>query len=130
MQLPSRVWWILIDMHGGKNSAISKIPSSSSSYAHRDKLLLYQFYDRVFMGSYPRNGFSLLQGFMASITRTMDASDWGMYINYADSQLGQDSAQDYYWRQNLPRLQMIKAAVDPTEVFYNPLGVRPAKPLA
>ena len=111
---------------GGANSAIAKVAANATSYAHRDKLFLYQFYDRVFSGSYPSNGFPFLQNFISSATSTMKSEDWGMYINYADTQLDQTTAQNNYWRANLPRLQQIKKALDPTEVFYYPQSVRPS----
>ncbi|KAK2770659.1 glucooligosaccharide oxidase [Colletotrichum kahawae] len=122
-----RDWWIQVDLHGGKNSAIAAIPANSSAYAHRDKLLLYQFYDRVDLSAtYPKDGFSFLQGFIANTTVGMESETHGMYFNYPDSNMGQDEAQMRYWGDNLARLQEIKAAVDPTEVFYFPQSVRPA----
>jgi hypothetical protein len=121
---PDRFWWILIDIHGGANSSVASKPEWSTSYAHRDKLLLFQFYDRVF-GTYPSDGFSFLQNYMKTITNNMDESEWGMYVNYADPQLSQDQAMEYYWRQNLGRLRRMKSQVDPRDVFHNPLGIRP-----
>lgn len=43
-------------------------------------------------------------------------------INYAGSQLDQDTAQSNYWSDHLPRLQQPKKELDPTEVFitHNP----------
>jgi hypothetical protein len=55
-----RNWWMQIDLHGGANSAVSKVARDATSYAHRDRLLLFQLYDRVF-GTYPANGFGLIQ---------------------------------------------------------------------
>ncbi|KAJ3958714.1 hypothetical protein N0V92_004704 [Colletotrichum tropicale] len=125
-----RDWWVQVDLHGGKNSAITAIPANSSAYAHRDKLLLYQFYDRVDLSTtYPEDGFSFLQGFRANTTLGMEPGEQGMYFNYPDPNMGQDEAQTKYWGDNLARLQDIKAAVDPTEVFYFPQSVRPATPI-
>jgi hypothetical protein len=36
-------------------------------------------------------------------------------------------AQEKYWGTNLPRLEQIKKAVDPNDVFHNPQSVRPAE---
>ncbi|KAI8296044.1 hypothetical protein K4K56_008052 [Colletotrichum sp. SAR 10_98] len=125
-----RDWWVQVDLHGGKNSAITAIPANSSAYAHRDKLLLYQFYDRVDLSAtYPEDGFSFLQGFRANTTLGMEPGEQGMYFNYPDPNMGQGEAQTKYWGDNLARLQEIKAAVDPTEVFYFPQSVRPATPI-
>lgn len=122
----NRDWYIIIDMYGDKNSAIPSFPANASSYAHRDKLYLYQFYDRVGSGSYPSNGFEFLEDWVEAFTNNLDASQWGMYINYADPTMDRATAQRNYWRQSLPRLQQIKAAVDPKDLFYYPQGVQPA----
>ncbi|KAF3809542.1 FAD-linked oxidoreductase azaL [Colletotrichum gloeosporioides] len=125
-----RDWWVQVDLHGGKNSAITAIPANSSAYAHRNKLLLYQFYDRVDLSAtYPEDGFSFLQGFRANTTLGMEPEEQGMYFNYPDPNMRQDEAQTKYWGDNLARLQAIKAAFDPTEVFYFPQSVRPATPV-
>lgn len=122
----SRSWWFQLDLHGGKNSAVTNGDHSLSSYAHRDKLYLIQFYDRTFFGDYPSNGFSFLDGWVNATTKSLPASDWGMYINYADSRLNRTFGQTAYWGQNVPRLASIKAAVDPSEVFYFPQSIKPA----
>ena len=123
----SRSWYVIIDMHGGKNAYISNQPLNSTAYAHRDKLFLYEFYDRAFFGSYPADGLGFLNGWVDSITNALNSSQWGMYINYADPTLNRTYAQEVYWRQNVPRLQTIKAALDPDEVFYFPQAIQPKK---
>ncbi|KFY67283.1 hypothetical protein V496_01653 [Pseudogymnoascus sp. VKM F-4515 (FW-2607)] len=121
----SRIWWFQIDIHGGKNSAVWKADPGLTSYAHRDKLFLIQLYDRSF-GSYPELGFEFLNGWVSNTTADMAPSDWGMYINYADARMDRTTAQNAYWGVNLPRLQEIKAQVDPTELFYYPISIEPA----
>ncbi|KZL64946.1 glucooligosaccharide oxidase [Colletotrichum incanum] len=123
-----RDWYIQIDLHGGKNSAISQILANSSAYAYRSKLLLYQFYDRVDLSAtYPKNGFTFLEGFVANITSGMKQADHGMYFNYPDPNMGQDEAQAQYWGGNLAKLQEIKGRIDSQEVFYFPQSVRPTR---
>ena len=99
---------------------------SMSLYAHRDKLFLIQFYDQTFFGDYPSNGFSFLDNFVANVTAPLPSSDWGMYINYADTSINRTTAEQMYWGSSLPRLQTIKAAFDPTELFYYPQSISPA----
>lgn len=123
----SRDWFIIIDMYGGKNSAITKVPANASSYPYRDQLFLYELYDRVKTGSYPSNGFSFLDGWVKAFTDNLQQSQWGMYINYADPTMSRAEAQQVYYRQNLPRLQQLKAQYDPAELFYYPQAVQPAK---
>jgi len=123
----SRAWYIIIDMYGGKNAFIQKSSQGTMSYAHRDKLFLYEFYDRTMFGSYPSNGFSFLNGWVDSFTKSLNDSQWGMYINYADPTMNRTYAQQVYWRQSLPRLQQIKADVDPADLFYYPQSIEPKK---
>ncbi|KAK3374823.1 hypothetical protein B0H63DRAFT_437697 [Podospora didyma] len=123
----SRDWFIIIDLYGGVNSAVTKVSPNATSYAYRDKLYLYEFYDRVNSGSYPSNGFSFLDGWVKTFTDGLTTSQWGMYINYADPTMSRTEAQNVYYRQNLAKLQQIKAQVDPDEVFYYPQGIQPAK---
>ena len=37
-----------------------------------------------------------------------------------------DNAQAQYWGPNLPRLEEIKKAIDPNDVFHNPQSVQRA----
>ncbi|KAH7165424.1 hypothetical protein EDB81DRAFT_639478 [Dactylonectria macrodidyma] len=118
-------WYVLIDLHGGANSVVAGPAADSTAYAHRDKLLLYQFSDRGVDGvPYPEQGFALLEGFRESVTASMEDGRWGMYANYLDTQLDSETAQRLYWGENLPRLRRIKAALDPGDVFWFPQGVR------
>jgi hypothetical protein len=122
----TRDWYVQIDLHGGENSAVSKPAADSASYAHRDYLLMYLLYDRVDKGIYPADGHTIMSNFAANITQGMARGDWGMYINYPDSRLGQEDAQVNYWGSHLPKLQAIKKAVDPDDLFHYPQGILPA----
>lgn len=115
-------------MHGGRTSAISQVANDDTAYAHRDKLFIIQFYDRVPNDAvYPsENGFSLLDDWADAVTAPLPASDWGKYINYADANLDQNTAQALYYEVNLPRLQRLKARYDPDELFWYPQSIRPA----
>ncbi|KAI0389146.1 Glucooligosaccharide oxidase [Xylariaceae sp. FL0594] len=123
-----RNWWFQLDLQGGVNSYQANNVASTSlrSYAHRDKLYIMQLYDRVFWGSYPSNGFDFLDNWVRNTTASLPASDWGMYINYADARLDRDTAQRVYWGKNVPELQRIKKIYDPQELFYYPISIKPA----
>ncbi len=115
-----------MDVHGGNTSAVAQIDPESSSYAHRDKLFLIQFYDRVGANAqYPENGFSFLNDWVVKTVQSLPDEEWGMYINYADTELDRETAQSVYWMDNTPRLQKLKAQLDPTELFYYPLSIDP-----
>lgn len=120
-------WFAQLDLHGGPTSAISAIPNSASAYAHRDKAFLIQLYHYSDNEKpYPPEGISLLKGWIQSTTRPLDEGDWGMYINYVDSELDRDTAQHLYFGENLERLRELKKRYDPTEVFYYPQAISPA----
>ncbi|RYO76508.1 hypothetical protein DL766_009460 [Monosporascus sp. MC13-8B] len=120
-----RIWYFQLDMHGGQHSSVSKLNVETTSYAHRDKLYLIQFYDREISGHYPDRGFSFLDGWVSKTTAPLSPSDWGMYINYADTSLNRTTAQHVYWGKNLARLQTLKAKFDPEELFYYPSSINP-----
>ena len=48
-----------------------------------------------------------------------------MFENVGSPALGSDGPQQY-WESNLPRLEQIKKAIDPNDVFHNPQSVPPA----
>ncbi len=110
-----RDWYAQMDIHGGKNNAISAQPKNSTAYAHRDFLLMTNFYDRVDQGTYPADGFSFLQAFVANMTHSLDKEEWGQYINYPDPKLNQSTAQVNYWAGHLSKLQELKQDLDPPQ---------------
>ncbi|POS72748.1 glucooligosaccharide oxidase [Diaporthe helianthi] len=120
-------WFALLDIHGGTNSAVSAVPNSATAYAHRDKLLLVQFMH--FTGNdcaYPSGGVGLMRDWVQAITAKLHEGDYGMYINYSDSQVDRGTAQRLYWGENLDRLRLLKDKFDPTELFYYPQSIEPA----
>jgi hypothetical protein len=95
---PPQDWYVTIDIHGGPQSAITRVPADETSYAHRNALLKYEFYDRT-SETYPADGFDFLNGWVATITDTMKDtkySPFGMYINYADTTLSAEEAHTHY----------------------------------
>jgi hypothetical protein len=121
-----RDWYAQIDVHGGKNNAIGRVAQNATSYAHRDFLLMTNFYDRVDTGAYPADGFSFLDNFTVNITGGLKPAQWGQYVNYPDPRLSQAVAQNRYWSMHLDRLQQLKAGVDPSNLFHYPQGILPA----
>ncbi|KAF5662499.1 hypothetical protein FHETE_7947 [Fusarium heterosporum] len=120
------IWYVLIDLFGGPNSAIANNTSVNSAFPHRDKLLLFQFSDRGNYAQYAKNGFAVLKGLRESVTKSMASGEWGMYANYVDTQLGNEDATRLYYGSSLARLRKLKAAHDPKDIFWNPQGIRPA----
>lgn len=122
-----RFWFFQLDMHGGKNSQITKVGQDDTAYAHRDKLYLIQFYDRYENNeTYPATSFGFLDGWVDSVTKTIpNSNDWGAYANYADSRLTRQQAEKQYYGSHLKKLQQLKKKYDPLEVFYYPHSVQP-----
>lgn len=121
-------WFVQLDIHGGVNSAVTAVPNSATAYAHRDKTFLIQFYhfadnDATY---YPTGGVDLLKQWVEVTTATLQEGDYGMYVNYSDSQLDRTTAQRLYWAGNLERLRLIKKKYDPAELFYYPQSIEPA----
>nr|I1SB12.2 RecName: Full=Carbohydrate oxidase; AltName: Full=Lactose oxidase; Short=LaO; Flags: Precursor [Microdochium nivale] len=127
-KVKDRFWFYQLDVHGGKNSQVTKVTNAETAYPHRDKLWLIQFYDRYDNNqTYPETSFKFLDGWVNSVTKALPKSDWGMYINYADPRMDRDYATKVYYGENLARLQKLKAKFDPTDRFYYPQAVRPVK---
>lgn len=127
--LSTNGWFVQLDIHGGVNSAVSAIPNSATAYAHRDKTFLIQFYhfadnDNPYS---PTSGIVMLKQWVKATTATLQEDDYGMYINYSDSQLDRETAQKLYWAGNLERLRLIKKRYDPDELFYYPQSIEPAE---
>ncbi|ROT39630.1 hypothetical protein SODALDRAFT_331736 [Sodiomyces alkalinus F11] len=116
----SSSFWLQMDAYGGANSAVTAVSPTESSYAHRDKLWLFQF-STGFRETVP-----FVQGFADSLKDNLACEDWGRYINYVDPELSRDQAQLQYYAANLERLQRIKAEVDPNDRFYYPQSVEGA----
>jgi len=49
---------------------------------------------------------------------------FGAYAGYVDPELTDPQVE--YFNSNLPKLESIKATLDPTEVFWNPQSIKPA----
>ena len=120
---PCQSWYVIIDLHGGPSSAITKAGINSTSYAHRNARLKFQFSDIALNGTYPEGGESFLNGWVGNIIAAMDDTQLGMYINYPDATLSTFEAHRYYWRDQYERLSRIKRKYDPRGIFTNPQAI-------
>lgn len=114
-------WFFQLDLVGGKNAAVPAVSNSATAYAHRDKELLIQFYDKA-----STVDFSFMGNWVKTTTAPLAASDWGMYANYPDTHLDRATAQKLYYATNLLKLQQLKAKYDPGQLFYYPQALSPA----
>ncbi|KAK8024377.1 hypothetical protein PG993_012443 [Apiospora rasikravindrae] len=130
-----RKWFFQIDAAGGPNSAYRNPPgnnsSATSSFAHRDKTFIIQFYDAAPAGNlaYPPDGLSFLNGWVDTVTAALgnSSSSWGAYANYPDPTLGRDEAQRLYYGASLERLRELKLKYDPGELFSFPQSIKPSE---
>ncbi|OLN85416.1 Flavin-dependent oxidoreductase FOX4 [Colletotrichum chlorophyti] len=116
-------WFVLVDVHGGKNSKVSQaVPSSS--YAHRDKVLMWQFYNADYSGAatYSRDNIKFMQDWMSRVSSTL-VQPWGRYANYPDTELSSVAAQEQYYMGSLARLRTVKKQLDSKNVFAYPQGI-------
>ncbi|TFK68250.1 FAD-binding domain-containing protein [Pluteus cervinus] len=111
------IWFVIFDLEGGKTN---DIPQDATAYAHRDALFYVQSYGAS-LTSVSTTTRSFIEGINNLISNGMPNVDFGAYAGYVDPGLG--NAQQQYWGTNLPRLERIKTAVDPTDVFHNPQSV-------
>jgi hypothetical protein len=117
----SRAWYLLFDCHGGAQSAISNVSADATAYAHRNATFKMQFYDRINSGNYDPAWMPFLNGWVGNITAASPAgTNFGMYINYADTSLSKDDAHKHYWLGHYDRLVSVKGAYDPKRVFEGP----------
>jgi FAD/FMN-containing dehydrogenase len=134
------IWFMLWDLEGG---AINDVAPDATAYGHRDALFFHQAYAvnplgkvSSFQTNYSVDEVSnrmqinnriraFLDGINNIVIDSRPNRDQGVYAGYVDPALGADSAR-LYWEGNVGRLQQIKAAVDPRNVFANPQSVTPA----
>ncbi|KAJ7708857.1 hypothetical protein B0H17DRAFT_1191356 [Mycena rosella] len=113
------IWFAIFDVEGG---AVNDVAQNATAYAHRDAQFYMQTY-AVGVGSLSNTTTAFVTGMSDTVTNSMPGVQFGAYAGYVDPKLA-DGPQEY-WGTNLPRLQGIKAAVDPGDVFHNPQSVAP-----
>ncbi|KAF7309509.1 Reticuline oxidase [Mycena indigotica] len=112
------IWFAIFDVEGG---AINDVAQDATAYAHRDAQFYLQTY-AIGIGSLSDATRTFVQTMSDIITRSLPGLT-GAYAGYVDPRL--TDGQQQYWGTNLPRLQTIKAIIDPDDVFHNPQSVRP-----
>ncbi|KAJ7670717.1 glucooligosaccharide oxidase [Mycena polygramma] len=118
-------WFVEVELYGGTNSAINAVPVDSTAFAKRDTLFTIQFYasSQGNAPPYPTDGFSFLNGMVASILNNSPANwNYGAYLNYIDDKLGANATKLYYG-SHYPRLESLKTTLDPKNTFRFPVGV-------
>jgi len=73
----------------------------------------------------PQDAVKLVDEWTVATSKSIPPAELGMYINYPDLSLDRTAAQKLYWGKSMPRLQQLKAELDPRELFYYPISVNP-----
>ncbi|KAJ6580992.1 hypothetical protein B0H19DRAFT_1017535 [Mycena capillaripes] len=113
------IWFAIFDVEGG---AVNDVTQNATAYVHRDAQFYLQTY-AVGVGSLSNATTAFVTNMSDIVTNSMPGVQFGAYAGYVDPKLTDGPQQ--YWGANLPRLQSIKAAVDPGDVFHNPQSVSP-----
>lgn len=116
------LWFLEFDLEGG---AVNDAPVNSTAFAHRDVLYWVQSYIINLFGPVSKTSTDFLMGINHIVCKSDPEPCQRAYPGYVDPLL--PSAQQAYWGSNLPRLEEIKAAIDPNDVFHNPQSVVPAR---
>jgi FAD/FMN-containing dehydrogenase len=117
------LWFIIWDLEGG---AINDVAPNATAYGHRNALFYHQAYAVNLLGKIGDKTRDFLTGVNKVITDALPDHDEGAYAGYVDPALGENSAS-LYWGGNVERLENIKAAIDPDDVFSNLQSIKPAK---
>lgn len=112
-------WFIIFDLEGG---AVNDVPVNATAYAHRDAIMWMQSYAISLVGPVSQITKKFLSGLNDVISSFRPNAGLTAYPGYVDPYL--KDPQSAYWASNLPRLQRIKSAIDPKDVFHNPQSVR------
>jgi len=114
-------WMVIFDLEGG---AIGDVPVDKTAYVHRDTLYWLQSYAISLDGSISNTTTQFLAGLNDVLQQAQSTVDFGAYPGYVDPLMA--NPQQQYWGSNLPKLEQVKAQVDPNQVFWNPQSVQPA----
>jgi len=111
------LWFAIFDLSGG---AVSDVPMHATAFSLRNTLYYVQTY-AIDIGRVTNTTRNFINGINKVILDALPGHTLGAYPGYVDPAL--PNAQQAYWGANLQRLQEIKRAVDPGDVFHNPQSV-------
>lgn len=117
----SLAWFVTISLEGG---AISSVPDDATAYGQRDLLFLIQFFSVNPLGPVSQTQYDFTNGLYGVLAEAVPESAGRAYLGCPDPDM--PDAQRAYWRSNLPRLETLKADLDPKDTFHNSQGVQAA----
>ncbi|MFE3858395.1 FAD-binding oxidoreductase [Streptomyces griseorubiginosus] len=131
---PSTMTGIVLSASGGR---IASVSSTATAVAQRDAIMKVNFESRWYDKAddtknvgWIREAFGAVYGDTGGVPVPNDVTD-GCYINYPDGDLSDPAFNrssvawhDLYWKQNYARLQQVKRAWDPGDVFHHRQSIR------
>lgn len=115
----SKTWFVLVDVYGG---AVNDVSSDTTAFPHRDLAYFFALYAQT-----ESETSQTAHEFADQAVLIYQGGQPEKYLSYAGSTnlRIEGSAQRKYWGKNLARLEKIKTAVDPKDVFSTPQSVKP-----
>ena len=109
---------LLLDSYGG---AVNRVPPDQTAFVHRSSLYSLQYLAYWNRSDSEASALEWIRGFHTAMRPHVSGF---AYQNYIDADL--TTWRHAYYGSNYPRLQSIKAAVDPERVFNFKQGIEPA----
>jgi FAD/FMN-containing dehydrogenase len=101
---------LLLDSYGG---AINRVKPDATAFVHRDQLFCIQYYAGSGSTAWVRRARRAMRPYVSGAS----------YQNYIDPNL--DDWRQAYYGENFKGLQLIKATVDPGQLFHFAQGITP-----
>lgn len=116
-------WSVNFEVGGGQTATV---PANATAFPHRDGIFVMLAYAAT-NGSVSATTTGFIDGLDTVIKSGNPSAYYGEYAGYVDAREQADQARYHYWGPNLQRLEQIKAAVDPSDVFHNQQSVLPSQ---
>ncbi|MCJ1322696.1 hypothetical protein MMC15_008045 [Xylographa vitiligo] len=119
-------WFSIINLYGGAGSQINAQDPSSSAYADRSSLWVFQHYG--FTGNtgsaFPSAIEPFVTGLNDAIPNAQSQTTFTAYLNYVDPSYSAAEAHKLYYGDAVyARLLALKQVYDPELVFWNPQAI-------
>jgi hypothetical protein len=108
---------IIFHLGGGQ---IARVPATATAFPHRTSQFVLQI-KAIWSSNSSAEAADNMQ-WVQSLKAWLDPLSTGSYVNYIDPFL--DQWETKYYTVNLPRLQQVKKAVDPTNLFHFNQSIR------